>query len=48
MNFEEQLLIGGLLMAIAIFTVTHAHARPAAAKAQTARVVATLPPQAKL
>lgn len=27
MNFEEQLLVGALLLAIAIFSVTHAHAR---------------------
>lgn len=48
MKFEEQLLVGGLLMAIAIFTITHAHARPAAAQAQTTPVVATLPTQARL
>ncbi len=27
MNFEEQLLVGVLLMAVAIFSATHAHAR---------------------
>ena len=29
MDFEEQLLIGGLLMTIAVLTASHAHARPA-------------------
>lgn len=32
MNFEEQLLIGGLLMTIAVLSASHAHARPVAAR----------------
>ncbi len=45
MNFEDQLLIGGLLMAIALFSVTHAHARvyPAAAHAVRVTVIAPAP-----
>ena len=31
MDFEEQLLIGGLLMTIAVLSASHAHARPTAA-----------------
>lgn len=38
MDFEEQLLIGGLLMTIAVLTASHAHARPAAVR--VTRVVA--------
>lgn len=30
MDFEEQLLIGGLLMTIAVFSASHAHAGPVA------------------
>jgi hypothetical protein len=32
MNFEEQLLIGGLLMTIAVLSASHAHARPVPAR----------------
>lgn len=39
MDFEEQLLIGGLLMTIAVLSASHAHARPAAA-ARSARAAA--------
>jgi|GEM_PF-2388815 len=43
MEFEEQLLIGGLLMAIALFSATHAHARSHPAPVQAARVVLMVP-----
>lgn len=39
MNFEDQLLIGGLLMAIALFSATHAHARVHPAATPSARVI---------
>jgi hypothetical protein len=32
MDFEEQLLIGGLLMTIAVLSASHAHASPVAAR----------------
>lgn len=43
MNLEDQLLIGGLLMAIALFSATHAHARVHPAAAHAARVTVAAP-----
>ena len=43
MNLEDQLLIGGLLMAIALFSATHAHARVHPAVAHAARVTVVAP-----
>lgn len=47
MNFEEQLLVGGLLMAVAVFAASHAHARPVPAKSQPARISPASPAQAR-
>lgn len=43
MNFEEQLLIGGLLMAMALFSASHAHARHHRAAVPVARIAVNLP-----
>jgi len=43
MNLEDMLLIGGLLLAIALFSATHAHARVHQSPPQAARVVLALP-----
>ncbi len=39
----DQLLIGGLLMALALFSATHAHARVHPAAAPAARVIVSTP-----
>ncbi len=43
MNFEDLLLIGGLLMAIALFSATHVHARVHPAAAPATRVIIAAP-----
>jgi hypothetical protein len=48
MNFEEQLLVGALLLAIAIFSATHAHARPVKKSAAPVVRIAGGPPPARL
>jgi len=48
MNFEEQLLVGALLLAIAIFSATHAHARPIKKTAMPVVRSASCPPPARL
>lgn len=43
MEPEDQLLIGGLLMAIALFSATHAHARVHPVAVPAARVIVSTP-----
>jgi len=43
MNFEDLLLIGGLLIALTIMGASHVHARPLTAKSPAARSAAAAP-----